>query len=96
MMTIVDVQAQRDRLEAERRALESTLAQPRDGDESFDRRAIATQLATTLEAVEAALGRIDEGTYGRCVACGAAIPAERLLAVPEAGQCVPCQGGSSR
>lgn len=41
--------------------------------------------------VEAALGRLDDGTYGRCAGCGAEIPRERLAARPEARLCVDCQ-----
>lgn len=43
------------------------------------------------EEVRAALRRVDEGTYGRCVDCGAALPEERLEARPEAARCVSCQ-----
>src|SRR5262245_13049015 len=37
----------------------------------------------------AALDRIDRGTFGRCEACGRAIPAERLDALPYARHCAP-------
>jgi DnaK suppressor protein len=39
----------------------------------------------------AALARIDAGSYGKCVECGAALPDERLEARPEAARCVTCQ-----
>jgi DnaK suppressor protein len=38
--------------------------------------------------VEAALRRIDDGTYGTCVVCGKPIGAERLEAVPYATLCI--------
>ncbi len=41
-----------------------------------------------LREIEDALGRIDDGTYGTCAACGAEIPPERLEAVPYATLCV--------
>ena len=41
--------------------------------------------------VLAALRRLDEGTYGRCVVCGVTLPDERLDARPEAARCVTCQ-----
>jgi RNA polymerase-binding transcription factor DksA len=44
-----------------------------------------------IEAVRAALGRIDRGTYGRCLGCGARIPIERLRVQPEAALCHVCQ-----
>lgn len=44
-----------------------------------------------IEAVRAALGRIDRGTFGRCLNCGAGIPVERLHVQPEAALCHVCQ-----
>lgn len=41
--------------------------------------------------VLAALRRLDEGSYGRCVVCGQPLPDERLEARPEAARCVRCQ-----
>ncbi|MEO5633243.1 TraR/DksA C4-type zinc finger protein [Gaiella sp.] len=38
--------------------------------------------------IDAALARIDEGTYGVCAKCGASIPEERLDAVPYAILCL--------
>jgi DnaK suppressor protein len=43
-----------------------------------------------------ALHRIDLGTYGACVDCGAALPEGRLEAKPEAARCVTCQGKLDR
>jgi DnaK suppressor protein len=44
-----------------------------------------------LDAVHAALGRVDRGTYGRCLSCGAHIPLPRLEVQPEAAMCHVCQ-----
>ena len=44
-----------------------------------------------LSAVDAALARIDAGTYGECTDCGTEISAARLRATPEAARCVHCQ-----
>lgn len=44
-----------------------------------------------LAAVEAALSRIDAGTYGECTDCGADIAPARLHAAPEAPRCLHCQ-----
>lgn len=44
-----------------------------------------------LDAIRAALGRMDRGTYGRCLSCGVWIPLERLRVQPAAGQCLVCQ-----
>jgi len=45
----------------------------------------------TLRAIEEALLRIDEGTYGTCEDCGEEIAVGRLNAVPFALRCVECQ-----
>lgn len=44
-----------------------------------------------LEAVEAALARLDAGLYGQCTSCGQRIPPERLDALPWAALCIGCQ-----
>lgn len=44
-----------------------------------------------LRAVEAALVRIEDGTYGECTDCGGQIPFERLEAYPTAVRCTACQ-----
>jgi DnaK suppressor protein len=44
-----------------------------------------------LGEIDAALKRIDDGTYGVCTNCGKQIPAERLEARPWATLCIDCQ-----
>jgi DnaK suppressor protein len=44
-----------------------------------------------LTAIDGALRRIDAGTYGVCVNCGAQIPPERLEAMPWATLCIDCK-----
>lgn len=44
-----------------------------------------------LQDVEAALGRIEGGTYGTCVGCGRKIKKERLDALPETPYCIECE-----
>jgi len=44
-----------------------------------------------LAGVEAALLRLDAGTYGDCVDCSEAIPLQRLLVQPAALRCTACQ-----
>jgi DnaK suppressor protein len=44
-----------------------------------------------LQAVEAALARLDAETFGTCVRCGRPIAPERLEALPWAAHCIDCQ-----
>ena len=47
-------------------------------------------LEQQIEEIKAALARLEEGTYGRCLVCGKEIPAERLEIVPTATECADC------
>ena len=47
--------------------------------------------AQHLEQVEAALARLEAGTFGACVRCGRPIAPERLEALPWAAFCIECQ-----
>ncbi len=44
-----------------------------------------------LSAIDAALARLDAGTYGECIDCGKDIAPARLAATPEAPRCIHCQ-----
>ncbi len=44
-----------------------------------------------LELVDAALGRLDAGTFGTCLRCERPIAAARLEALPWAAHCIDCQ-----
>lgn len=46
-----------------------------------------------LDDITEALQLIDQGGYGLCSVCGAAVPYERLEAVPSTRCCVSCQAG---
>lgn len=53
--------------------------------------ALEDREAEHLNAIAAALARIDAGTYGECADCGQDIAAARLKATPEVARCVRCQ-----
>ena len=44
----------------------------------------------SLDQIETAIQRIEDGSYGRCEECGGKIPKSRLDAIPYAAQCVRC------
>ena len=61
-------------------------------DEEFDLGvALEEREAAELLAIDQALQRIADGSYGLCLQCGASIPAARLHALPTADLCVGCQ-----
>ena len=49
-----------------------------------------------LAEIDAALTRIENGTYGKCTNCGKQIPEERLEALPWATLCIDCQRDQER
>lgn len=52
---------------------------------------VQNELGDRLELVEAALTRMDDGTYGACDRCGNEIAIDRLSALPFARYCIACQ-----
>jgi len=57
--------------------------------------AVAARLAHVrrkLVDVEAALARLDSGSYGRCDGCERRMPFEQLEAVPDGRYCRRCRG----
>jgi RNA polymerase-binding transcription factor DksA len=63
------------------------------GSDSFDQELTLGLLGNEKDAlarVEAAIERIDDGSYGRCEECGEQIPKTRLEAIPYAARCVRC------
>ena len=53
--------------------------------------ALIQMKAETLNRIDTALRRLEEGTYGRCFECGGEISATRLRAVPFAVRCKDCE-----
>ena len=75
----------------------NTTSMPTDvvelGSGNFDQELTLSLLGgekNALEQIEAAIERIEDGSYGRCEECGKKIPKTRLEAIPYAAQCVRC------
>jgi RNA polymerase-binding transcription factor len=49
-----------------------------------------------LAAIDAALKRLDDGTYGVCESCGQNISPDRLEALPYATKCIECKRREER
>ncbi len=52
--------------------------------------ALAGQVQQHLAEIDAAVGRLQDGSYGQCESCGQLIGAARLTARPMATTCVGC------
>ena len=52
--------------------------------------ALVRQARARLAEVDAALARLDAGTYGLCERCGRPVDEARLEARPEARHCIDC------
>jgi DnaK suppressor protein len=53
--------------------------------------ALRDRASSQLKLVDAALVRLDAGTYGPCLRCGKPIPPDRLEALPWATHDIDCQ-----
>jgi DnaK suppressor protein len=51
---------------------------------------LAENESAQLEEIDAAVERIDEGTFGTCEECDQEIPSARLQMIPFARQCIEC------
>ena len=56
-------------------------------EETMEREGLAAESDRRVEQIDAALARLDEGTWGRCAVCGREIDDERLEALPETDRC---------
>ncbi|MGJ8534841.1 MAG: TraR/DksA family transcriptional regulator [Alphaproteobacteria bacterium] len=68
--------------DVEERAVES------EGDEVME--SLGQSGLLELKAIEAALSRIESGTFGICAQCEEPIPDQRLEAIPMAALCQKC------
>jgi DnaK suppressor protein len=63
------------------------------GTENFDQELTLSLLGSdndAIDQIDAALKRIENGSFGLCEGCGAKIPASRLEAIPYSALCVQC------
>ncbi|MGH7812639.1 MAG: TraR/DksA family transcriptional regulator [Candidatus Binataceae bacterium] len=86
------------RLKVSRRAAEEDLV-TEPGDDLDDARAdedrelhesLVSRSEDRLNAIEAALVRLDDGSYGICAACGGEVAIKRLQALPFTPYCAGC------
>ena len=63
------------------------------GSDNFEQEFTLSLMANdegTLDAIEAALERIEDGTYGSCMECDGRITKTRLNAIPHTPYCIRC------
>ncbi len=63
------------------------------GTGNFDQELILSLLGSeknSLDQIDGALKRIEDGSFGQCEECGVKIPKSRLEAIPYAALCVRC------
>jgi RNA polymerase-binding transcription factor len=108
----IDLAAARRRLSAERARLLADLGEPVEspGQMTYGSQAAAAshvfeqqrdlalrdQARTELAQVEAALARIEDGSYGTCRSCGGTIAEGRLEAIPWVSVCIECARKGAR
>jgi RNA polymerase-binding transcription factor DksA len=97
-LPVVDAQFIRVALNAEAEDLRSTVAVHTAALDALDTDAEAREHASVARAraldaaaaIERALERLENGSYGTCVACREPIPAARLEAIPSTAHCIRC------
>lgn len=57
---------------------------------------LSAQALGLVSAIDQALERIKDGTYGYCMQCQAKIPVARLEAIPFAELCITCKSRGER
>ena len=86
------IETLRERLELERDTHRTTLADgPPSEPEPHSVETFAV-VRRTLDEIDLALARLDQGQYGTCELCERAIPLARLEALPHTRSCVQCAG----
>ena len=100
--TVTHLQALRDELTRRVEAIESDIQHKkepvekdfaeqvtqRENDEVLA--ALDEEAQQTIISIDAALSRINDGSYGLCSSCGIKIPDERLSALPYTTSCINC------
>ena len=56
----------------------------------------ATEEQKLLYAIDEAMKRIEDGTYGSCLQCGKPVSKKRLIAVPHTELCIDCQKANEK
>lgn len=99
MSARLTLETRRARIVADLKRIEDSLDDPmpndwedraseRQGDEVLEAMGLAEQ--TELRMIDAALARVDAGTYGECTQCAKQISPQRLALLPATPFCKTC------
>ena len=91
-----EVQEDRAKSESERDRRSAREVQDRGDEANTDQwretnAAMIDHHVDEISGIQAALSRVESGTYGLCVDCGEQIGFQRLQAYPSANRCLACQ-----
>ncbi len=91
-----EVQEERAKVDTERDRRSAREVQDRGDEANTDQwretnAAMIDHHVDEISGIQAALSRVESGTYGLCVDCGEQIGFQRLQAYPSANRCLACQ-----
>ncbi len=91
-----EVQEERAKVDSERDRRSAREVQDRGDEANTDQwretnAAMIDHHVDEISGIQAALSRVESGTYGLCVECGEHIGFQRLQAYPSANRCLACQ-----
>lgn len=91
-----EVQEERAKVDSERDRRSAREVQDRGDEANTDQwretnAAMIDHHVDEISGIQAALSRVESGTYGLCVECGEHIGFQRLQAYPSANRCLVCQ-----
>jgi RNA polymerase-binding transcription factor DksA len=81
----MDIDRYRDMLLEERGRVTASISR------LHETNSVSLEDETEEAAIDEALQRIDQGTFGACGRCGKPIAEERLEAIPYANRCIDCK-----
>jgi DnaK suppressor protein len=90
---MADAALKKNRMEANGEASTMPIHMADIGTDNYEQEFTLSLMETeedTLAAIEAALERVEDGTYGTCEECGATVPKLRLNAIPYTPFCIKC------
>jgi DnaK suppressor protein len=93
LMNVVKTKKERDLIDTEIGDEIDSAAQNSEKELMFE---LTDNEKVMLDAIEAALRRIEKGTFGTCESCGGKITENRIIALPWVRYCIDCQSKAEK